>query len=266
MRRLAARYGPCALILGGSEGIGAAFAQRLAAAGFALILVARTREPLEVTASALRDAHGVEIATASIDLSAADAVERVMAAVGSRTIGLVIANAGATHGVGRFLDQSEDKAQALLRLNAVTTVGVLHRLLAPMRARRRGGAILLSSTSALAGSGLTAVYAASKAFVLSLAEGLHRELAADGIDILCVVAGLTATPAMARSGILERNVSGYAAMAADEVANQALAALGTRPVWYAAGDEAVAAMRAMPRTDLVERMTQGASALFGVPI
>ncbi|MFA5885469.1 MAG: SDR family NAD(P)-dependent oxidoreductase, partial [Acidimicrobiia bacterium] len=64
----AARYGPWALVLGGSEGIGECFAHRIAAEGVNVVLVARRSEPLEATAAAVRAAHRVEVRTVSVDL------------------------------------------------------------------------------------------------------------------------------------------------------------------------------------------------------
>lgn len=259
------RYGPCALILGGSEGIGEAFARQLAANGLDLILVARTADRLEATAAGIRANWPVLVQTLAIDLSSTDAADHVHNAIGAVEIGLVICNAGATHGAGLFLDQPAAHAAALLQLNCLTPLHLLHALLGPMRERRRGGAILVSSTSGLAGSGLTAAYAASKAFVLSFAEGLHTELAGAGVDILCAVAGLTDTPAMARSGLRIEGQQTYVPMASDQVAEAALAALGRQPIWYAVGDAAAAAMRSMPREELSRQMTAGAASLYGLP-
>jgi len=178
----------------------------------------------------------------------------------------VIYNAGATHGAGFFLDEPEAKGMTLVYLNCVTPVALLHRVLAPMRARRRGGAILLSSMSAMAGSGLVAVYAATKAFMLTLAEGLHWELKRDGVDVLCAVAGLTATPAMARSGILAVNNSGFAAKDPDELAREVLASLGKRPVWYAVGSVIAAVMHILPRQSISQKLTMGAAALYKIKV
>jgi uncharacterized protein len=69
------RYGPWALIVGGSEGIGAEVAHQLAAQGFALVLVARKAGPLEELAAELRRA-GAEVRTASVDLSQNDALDQ----------------------------------------------------------------------------------------------------------------------------------------------------------------------------------------------
>ena len=134
------------------------------------------------------------------DLAAADLRPFLGQLLGAHDIGLVVCNAGATHGVGAFLDEPLEKALSLVRLNCLTPVTVAHQALARRRARG-AGLIIVSSMSALCGSGYVATYAAAKAFEIALCEGLHWELSREGIDVLCAVAGLTDTPAMRRSGL-----------------------------------------------------------------
>src|SRR5829696_9138814 len=90
-----ARYGPWALVAGASEGIGAAFARSLAASGCDLVLVSRRREPLETLAAEVRDAHGVQVRVAPIDLTGVDFVAELDAVVADAEVGLVVHNAGA---------------------------------------------------------------------------------------------------------------------------------------------------------------------------
>lgn len=266
MQDFVARYGPRALILGGSEGIGASFATQLAARGLDLTLVARNRDALEATAETIRAGHGVDVETQMLDLTDPAIEQHVATLFDRQEFGLVIYNAGAVHGVGRFLDQPVDKALSLVRLNCTGPLVIAHHALSAMRDRRRGGLILLSSMSGLAGSGFVAAYAAVKSFEIMLAEGLNWELARDGVDILCAVATLTDTPAMARSGMIVGADTAYVPMDPDDVAAGALASLGRTPVWYAAGEEVAAAMRAAPRADLIENMSRTSAALWGLEV
>ena len=258
----AIRYGPRALILGGSEGIGAAFADLLAGAGIDLTLVARSPGPLEATAAALRDKYRVDVDPLQIDLTTPDIDAIARELIAARDYGLVIYNAGATHGVGLFLDQPVEQAQNLVRLNCTAPIAFAHHALSPMRTRGRGGLILVSSMSGLVGSGYVAAYAAAKAFEIVLAEGLNWELGRAGVDVMCAVATLTETPAMRRSGMVE--VPGLSAMAPQDFAIGALRALGTRPVWYAVGDAAVDAMRDAPRTAITEHASAMSAKLWGL--
>jgi uncharacterized protein len=262
-----ARYGPTALILGGSEGIGREFATQLAAAGLELVLIARRPGPLAQAAAELTAAYGVRVTTCGLDLTSAAAGAALSRLLEQHETGLVVCNAGATHGVGLFLERPLEHALALTRLNCLTPLSCLHPALAHMRARGRGGAIVMSSMSGLGGSGYLATYAAAKAFVIALCEGLHWELAPAGVDVLCAVAGLTDTPAMRASGLSypAAAAAGFVAMDAAQVARGALAALGHASVWYAVGAEAAAGLRALPREQLMLAMTQAAAALYNLP-
>jgi short-subunit dehydrogenase len=264
---IAANYGPCALVLGGSEGIGRAFAEELAGAGLDLVLVARSAAPLALAAAQIRAAHGVQVHTLVRDLTAPGLEGFADEVLAAHDPGLLICNAGATHGVGRFLDEPLEKALALVRLNCLAPVTFAHKSLARRRGRR-GGLIVVSSMSGVCGSGLVATYAAAKAFEISLCEGLHWELAPQGLDVLCAVAGLTDTPAMRRSGLSfsAAQARGYTAMSAAAVASGALGHLGRQPVWYAVGEAVAQGMRQLPRPQLTLAMSEASAAMYQVPL
>lgn len=189
------RYGPWALVTGGSEGTGAAFARKLAARGLNCILVARREAPLASLAAQIRAESRVECVTAAVDLGAADAIERVVAAAGTREVGMFIANAGAdTHGAG-FLDSDIANWIDLVNINVHSTMRCCHHFGGRMRARGRGGIILVGSGACYGGMKGLAVYAGSKAFDLCFAEGLWSELRPHGVDVLNLVLGRTDTPA-----------------------------------------------------------------------
>ena len=260
------RYGPRALVLGGSEGIGEAFARQLAAAGFDLTLVARRGDVLEKAAQQIRDVSDVDVACEIVDLAAPDLESRAAAIIESGDHGLVVYNAGASHGVNLFLDRPVSQALSLVRLNCLGPVVFAHHALSRMTERGRGGLILVSSMSALAGGGYIAAYSASKAFEIALAEGLHWEMQRKGVDVTCLVAGLTDTPAMAAAGMAVESDPDLPAMTSDEVAAIGLADLGKKAVTYAVGDAAAAAMRAMPREDLTDFMARSSARLWGIEI
>jgi uncharacterized protein len=99
------KYGPWAVITGGSDGTGAAYAREIAASGINLFLIARRAGPLEALASELRAAHGVEIETMVQDLNDPHAAEAIIAQVGTREVGLYVSNAGASSDHGTFMDK-----------------------------------------------------------------------------------------------------------------------------------------------------------------
>jgi uncharacterized protein len=260
------RYGPWALIAGASEGIGASFAHQIADAGVNVVLVARRPEPLEEAAEAIRAATGVEVRTLALDLTADDMIDRVASATDDLDIGLLVYNAGATHGAVRFHDEAIDLPLRLVRLNCVGPVVMCHHFGHRMAERGRGGIILLTSMSAVSGSARTVTYSASKAFDLVFAEGLWAELAPRGVNVLALVAGATRTPAMARSGALIGGEA-FPGMEPDDVAREGLANLANGPTWVAgeANRAGFDALRALPRAEAVAWMSQGARTIYGLP-
>lgn len=251
------RYGPWALIAGASEGTGASFARQLAEKGFNLILVARREAPLGQLAGELRAAHGCECVTASIDLGAEGATQRLLAAAGDREVGLLILNAGADTNGSLFLDNAIANWDALAMRNVMTVMRALHAFAAPMRDRRRGGLIVVGSGACYGGLPGIGVYAATKAFDLVLCEALWAELEPHGVDVLSYVIGRTDTPAH-RELMEARGMAVPDGLAdADEVARLGLERLPHGPVcnWGEADDEAgMSATSAAQRRERVRQI------------
>ena len=253
------RYGPWALVAGGSDGIGAAFARELAARGLNLVLVARRPGTLEETAGALRAAHpALEIRTLSQDLASPDAAQRIAAATADLAIGCLVYNAGSESRYGDFLDHDWDFIAGRLQRNFVTKVALTHHFGRLMRPHGRGGIILMGSVAGYSGSPGFSLYGASKAFTFNLSEALWFELRRHGIDLLCPVVGPTNTPTMINSyGPIEGHATdpGY-------IARSALDRIASGPIWVAddiaEGVAAVAAMAPAERATL----TAGLAARF----
>ncbi|WP_098105568.1 SDR family NAD(P)-dependent oxidoreductase [Novosphingobium sp. PC22D] len=195
-----AKYGPWALVVGGSEGVGAAFARMLAADGFKLVLVARKPAPLDELAEELRGA-GAEVRTVSVDLARPDALERVRAATDGIEVGLLIYNAGANNTRGRFVELPEDVTQSVIAINVLGQANFTRHYGALMAQRGRGGIILGGSLSSYLGSPTLAAYTGAKAFSRIFSEALWAEMAPLGVDVLHLNIGFTATPAMQRLGM-----------------------------------------------------------------
>lgn len=197
------RYGPWAVITGASEGTGAEFARQLAAAGLNLILIARREGPLDALAEEIGQAHGVSCITATVDLTKRDAAERIAMVAQGFEVGLVIANAGADTNGAMFLDTDLAHWNALVTMNVTTAMGLAHHFGQGMKARGRGGLILVNSGACYGGLAGISVYSAAKGFVLNLAEALWAEWRHHGVDVLTLVMGRTDTPAHRK--LMERN-------------------------------------------------------------
>ena len=220
------RYGPWALVAGGSQGLGASFADELARRGLNLLLIARKPGPLEETAVLLRSRHGVQVRTASIDLAGPGFLDQVEAAAGGLEIGLLVCDAAQAH-TGRFLDADLDSALRILDTNCRAPLSLIHRFGGMMAKRGRGGIVVMSSLSAFWGSPYVAVYGATKAFLLNLSEALWRELGALGVDVTVCTAGPVLTPNYIASKPAGAGPSALE-MPPREVASAALGALGRK--------------------------------------
>lgn len=183
-----------ALITGASSGIGAAFAEALAARGASLMLVARREERLRDLARRLSAEHGVRAEFAAADL-AAEGMGLRIAEESRRRLGdtdVLINNAGfGTFGPFHAADRSQVHAQVML--NAVAVADLAHELLPGMAERGRGVVINVASTAAFQPVAYMATYGATKAFVLSLSEALWAEYRRYGVRVLALCPGPTGT-------------------------------------------------------------------------
>ncbi|MEY1677090.1 SDR family NAD(P)-dependent oxidoreductase [Gordonia sp. ABKF26] len=227
------RYGPWAVIAGGSEGVGASFAHQLADAGINLVLIARKPGPLEETAAAVRT-RGVEVRTLSLDLTDSGAIGQILAATEDLDVGLLIYNAGANSYGSDFVEGDLGRFQDVIDLNITAQLTLVHFFGAKMRARGSGGLLLVGSMSGYLGGKHLSIYGAVKAFGRVFAESLWLELRDHGVDVLELVLGVTRTPAMERAGM---NLGGAMKVSEpDDVAREGLAHLADGPVWVAGGN------------------------------
>ncbi|MEZ4367357.1 MAG: SDR family oxidoreductase [Kofleriaceae bacterium] len=218
-----------ALVTGASAGIGHAFANHLGALGADLVLTARRGDRLRATADLLSERHGITVDTITADLAAPDGAGAVWAAAtASAPVDLLVNNAG--FGSFRaFATTPWSRDLEMLQLNITALVELCHHFVSAHRARTpRGPGHILNVASLAAFQAVPnfASYAATKAYVLSLSEALHYELADDGIVVTCLCPGGTHTEfhAAAGSGNYGRlaNASMLSAEAVAEVGVRAL--------------------------------------------
>jgi len=227
-KRFLRRYGPWALVAGGSEGIGAAFAEELAGMGFHLVLVSHEEEPLNSFAAQLAGRHGVEVNPVVFDLSREDVEQGLAKATEGKNVGLVIYNAALSL-IGRFLDTPLPRHLEALAVNCRGPLVAAHVFGERLKARGGGGLVLLSSMAGMQGSPMVAGYAATKAFNRVLAEGLWYEFKQSGVDVLAALPGPTRTPGYLSSKPKKTGLFKAPEMKPEAVAEGALKALGRRP-------------------------------------
>ncbi|WP_448662421.1 SDR family NAD(P)-dependent oxidoreductase [Sphingomonas sp. CJ20] len=183
-----------ALVTGASAGLGALFAEALAARGHRLILTARRADRLEALAERLRGTHGVAVEVIALDLAEGGAADALMGEIARRglAVDLLVNNAGFGLG-GGFAGQDRRQLVRMIDLNCRALTELCHAVLPAMIERREGAILNVASTAAFqAGPGM-AVYYATKAFVLSLSEALHEEVRRQGVRVTALCPGPTAT-------------------------------------------------------------------------
>jgi len=181
-------YGPWAVVTGASDGIGREMVLRLAEAGLNLVLVARRRELLEQLATDLTARHGVETRVIVADLAVAAGVETVTTGTADLEVGLLVAAAGFGTS-GRFIDSPLEQELAMVDVNCRAVTALVWHFGRRFADQRRGGMVLMSSLLAFQGVPYAAHYAATKAYVQTLAEALHVELAPLGVHIVASAPG-----------------------------------------------------------------------------
>jgi uncharacterized protein len=165
---------PTALITGATAGIGAAFARRLSADGFDLILLARDGERL---ARAAEEYGGAEVVVA--DLSTEEGIARGEEA--ARRADLVVNNAGFGH-KGRFLDVPIEDELAMLRVHCEAVLRLTYAALPGIRERGRGGIINVASVAAFFSRG---TYGASKSWVVGFSQAVAQDVPGVRVMALC---------------------------------------------------------------------------------
>ncbi|AMV20512.1 SDR family NAD(P)-dependent oxidoreductase [Planctomyces sp. SH-PL14] len=186
--------GKVALITGASAGIGAGFARELAARGMTLILVARNEAALDALAAELKSTCGVPVHVIPADLSREAAAAEVTAAVAERglAVDLLVNNAGVmTYGAFETIDPARDHAEVMINITAL--VGLTHAFLPGMLERRFGGVINVASIAGFQPIPYLAVYAATKAFVISFSVALWEECRDRNVCVLGLCPGTTTT-------------------------------------------------------------------------
>jgi len=191
------RYGPWAVVLGASEGIGRAWALALAERKLSIVLVARRPEPLAATADEVR-ALGVQAEVVSLDLASPSATAELARALGAREVGFVVYNACYSK-IGPYLDMTGAERETTVMVNVQAPMDVADHFGRQMQERGRGALVFMSSMSGFQGTELIGAYAASKAFMTTLAESLWAELEPTGVQVLACVAGATRTPNFERA-------------------------------------------------------------------
>jgi short-subunit dehydrogenase len=252
-KKLKDRYGPCAMVIGAAEGMGAAWAERLAKEGFDLVLLDLREPELNKLAGKLESKHGIRAGALCCDLTQTEQVQAALDHIAGVEIGLVVFNAALASN-GPWAESTLADKMRVVAVNVHAVLMVTDALSRPMIERKRGGIVLTSSMAALQGAPGQAIYAATKSFDLILAESLWGELSPLGVDVMAFIPGMVRTPNFERSGANKATSVLFSPVEPATAVDEALAGLGKGPrtvpgkVWRAMA----AASSLMPRDKLIE--------------
>lgn len=200
-----------ALITGASKGIGKAIATELAKRGFNLLLVARSAPLLDQEAQQLKSQYGIQADYFSTDLSAPAAAEAVYAwcTKNNYSINVLVNNAG--YGLsGSFENYSLPENLNMMQVNMLAPVMLCQLFLPMLRSQPRAYILNIASSAAYQAVPYLSLYAATKAFVLTLSRGLHQELRRTNVSVTCISPGATDTDFTVRARIGEKGLKAAA--------------------------------------------------------
>ena len=214
-----------ALITGASSGIGALYADRLARAGYDLILVARRAGKLRELAKELTTRTGRSVETIAADLTRPDElaqVEDVLRTDASITLLVNNAGIGAT---APLLQSDVGEMERMLALNVNAPMRLAYAVAPAFVARGSGTIVNIASIVAVAPELLNGVYGGSKAFMLAFSQSLEHELAGKGVRVQAVLPGATATDFWDAAGTPIEHLPAQIVMSAADMVDAALAGL-----------------------------------------
>lgn len=229
MNHFRERYGEWAMIAGAAEGIGGAFSEMLAQLGINLVMVDNNLDSMKQLSEKIRGEQNVEIRLINIDLALPEASDLLLQSTIDIDCRLLLYVAAYSK-VKPFLSSKKAELDTYIGLNNRTPIQLIHGFADRLNVKKRsGGIILISSLAGLLGPPLVAPYAATKGFLISLAESLSTEFKPLNIDITVCCAGLTSTPTYLEN-TPDKTRKKLNPMAPGEVAEYAIRHLGKKTI------------------------------------
>lgn len=238
-----------ALVTGATSGIGKAFAERLAAQGYDLIIVGRREERLKEFAAAHPE---VTVRGIAADLSTTEGIDAVAEVAASEEISMLVNNAGVAHYMP-LADLPVDQARELAQIKVLAPTLLTRAVVGGMQARGEGTIINVAGMIAFSGPAPSsvmprrAVYAGGLAFAVALSQTLSAELEGTGVRVQVVCPGVVATEFHERQGM---DLSAVPRMSADDVVTASLRGLELGEVVVAPGVEDAGLLDAVFAADL----------------
>ncbi|NNG23334.1 SDR family NAD(P)-dependent oxidoreductase [Telluria aromaticivorans] len=214
-----------AVVTGASTGIGALYAERLAARGYDLVLVARNGVRLLELSARLQAQTGRSVRAISADLGDRADLARIETLLREDSAITMLVNNAGVGATAPLLASSIDRMEAMIALNVTALTRLSYAAAPGFVARGQGTIVNIASIVALAPEILNGVYGASKAYVLALSQSLQHELQDKGVRVQAVLPGATATDFWSTAGTPVEHLPQEIVMRADSMVDAALAGL-----------------------------------------
>lgn len=227
-----------ALVTGASSGIGAVYADRLAARGYDLILVARRADRLEALCAQVSNTHGIKAEAIVADLTKDQDLARIEAILSTnKDLRVLVNNAGLAR-LAPTAQTSANDALSQIALNITALTRLTQAVVPAFVARNQGVIINIASVLAIHSLPISAVYSGTKAFVLQYSRGLQQELAETGVKVQLVLPASTATELWDASGVPLSALNKESVMTTENMVDAALAGFdqGETVTWPSVAD------------------------------
>ena len=227
-----------AVVTGASSGIGAVYADRFAARGYDLVLVARRADRLQALADRLSKTHGAKVEVIVADLGKESDVARIEKVLSTNaSVGVLVNNAGLAR-LRPFARSPLEDSLSQIALNITALTRLTHAALPGFLSRNDGLIINIASVLAIQTLASSAVYSGTKGFVLNFTRGLQQELAKTGVRVQLVLPASTATEIWDASGVPLSTLNQDTVMTTENLVDAALAGLdkGEAITWPSVAD------------------------------
>lgn len=213
------------LITGASSGIGAVYADRFAARGHDLILVARNRARLDAVAETLSGRHGVTVQVVAADLASAEGLREVEAILKTEASITYLVNNAGFGSAAPLASASVDEMEQMIAINVTAPMRLTYAAVPRFTERGSGTIINIASIVAIGPEVLNGVYGGTKSFILAFSQSLLKELAGTGVTVQVVLPGATGTEFWDIAGLPASNLPKEWVMSAADLVDAALVGL-----------------------------------------
>ncbi|XP_060561793.1 inactive hydroxysteroid dehydrogenase-like protein 1 isoform X2 [Ruditapes philippinarum] len=223
---LAEKFGSWAVVTGGSEGIGFAYAKELARRKLNIILISRSETKLKKAAAEIEEEFNVQTSCVAVDFSVGrDTYNLIWDSIKDKEIGVLVNNVGVMYDHPQyFLDVPEDRLWQIVNINVAAATMMTHMILPQMVKRGRGAVVVVSSGACSQITPQMTVYAGTKSFLDYFAQALRYEYKNNGIVIQSLRPFYVNTKMTRYSKTLTSN--GFLVPSAEVYAKHAVATLG----------------------------------------